>query len=109
MINKEPFQKIINNLKSDGKYRVFNDILRERGEFPKAIWYSEYAIKNIINWCSNDYLGMGQNKIVLDDRFHGCNRFLQKIVQIGAILLFFWSLEILCATHILPAFLECVA
>ena len=66
MINKEPFQKIINNLKSDGKYRVFNDILRERGEFPKAIWYSEYAIKNIINWCSNDYLGMGQNKIVLD-------------------------------------------
>ena len=66
MINKEPFQKIIDNLKSDGKYRVFNDILRERGEFPKAIWYSEYAIKNIINWCSNDYLGMGQNKIVLD-------------------------------------------
>tara|TARA_Y100001954_G_scaffold237553_1_gene301617 strand:- start:2435 stop:3622 length:1188 start_codon:yes stop_codon:yes gene_type:complete len=66
MIKKEPFQKIINNLKSEGKYRVFNDILRERGEFPKAIWYSEYAIKNIINWCSNDYLGMGQNKIVLD-------------------------------------------
>mgnify|MGYP001276364848 FL=1 len=66
MINKEPFEKIIAKLKDEGKYRVFNDILRERGNFPKAIWYSKYAIKNIVNWCSNDYLGMGQNKVVLD-------------------------------------------
>ena len=66
MINKDPFQSVIDNLKEQGKYRVFNDIVRERGEFPKAIWYSKYAIKNIVNWCSNDYLGMGQNKIVID-------------------------------------------
>ena len=66
MIDKKPFEKIIQNLKDEGKYRVFNDILRERGNFPKAIWYSKYAIKNIVNWCSNDYLGMGQNKVVLD-------------------------------------------
>ena len=66
MIDKKPFEKIIQNLKDEGKYRVFNDILRERGNFPKAIWYSQYAIKNIVNWCSNDYLGMGQNKVVLD-------------------------------------------
>ena len=66
MINKEPFEKVIQKLKDEGKYRVFNDILRERGNFPKAIWYSKYAIKNIVNWCSNDYLGMGQNKVVLD-------------------------------------------
>ena len=66
MINKDPFQSLIDNLKEQGKYRVFNDIVRERGEFPKAIWYSKYAIKNIVNWCSNDYLGMGQNKIVID-------------------------------------------
>ena len=66
MIDKSPFDKVIYNLKQEGKYRVFNDILRERGEFPKAIWYSKYAIKNIVNWCSNDYLGMGQNKIVID-------------------------------------------
>jgi 5-aminolevulinate synthase len=66
MINKVPFQSVIDNLKEQGKYRVFNDIVRERGEFPKAIWYSKYAIKNIVNWCSNDYLGMGQNKIVID-------------------------------------------
>ena len=66
MINKKPFEKIIQKLKDEGKYRVFNDILRERGNFPKAIWYSKYAIKNIVNWCSNDYLVMGQNKVVLD-------------------------------------------
>jgi 5-aminolevulinate synthase len=66
MIDKTPFEKVIHTLKDEGKYRVFNDIVRERGEFPKAIWYSKYAIKNIVNWCSNDYLGMGQNKIVID-------------------------------------------
>ena len=66
MINKEPFNKLIDNLKETGKYRVFNDILREQGKFPNAIWYGPYAIKNIINWCSNDYLGMGQHKVVLD-------------------------------------------
>ena len=57
---------MLEDLKKQGKYRVFNDIVRERGDFPKAIWYSKYAIKEIVNWCSNDYLGMGQNKIVID-------------------------------------------
>ena len=66
MINKEPFQKLIADLKDNGKYRVFNDILRENGKFPQAIWYGPYNIKNITNWCSNDYLGMGQHKVVLD-------------------------------------------
>ncbi len=66
MINKEPFKQLILDLKSTGKYRVFNDIIRERGEFPKAIWYGPYNIKTIVNWCSNDYLGMGQHKVVLD-------------------------------------------
>ena len=66
MINKEPFQKLLDELKSNGKYRVFNDILREKGKFPQAIWYGPYNIKNIVNWCSNDYLGMGQHKVVID-------------------------------------------
>ena len=66
MIDTTPFEQLISDLKESGKYRVFNDILRERGEYPNAIWYGKYAIKNIVNWCSNDYLGMGQSKIVLD-------------------------------------------
>ena len=66
MIDKTPFNALLKNMKDNGKYRVFNDILREAGKFPEAIWYGPYNIKNIVNWCSNDYLGMGQHKVVLD-------------------------------------------
>tara|TARA_B100001057_G_scaffold236920_1_gene237252 strand:- start:4538 stop:5749 length:1212 start_codon:yes stop_codon:yes gene_type:complete len=66
MIDKRPFEQTLENFKTTGKYRVFNDIVRERGAFPEAIWYGPYNIKNIINWCSNDYLGMGQHKVVID-------------------------------------------
>jgi 5-aminolevulinate synthase len=66
MINLTPFENTVQRLKDEGKYRVFNDIVRERGEFPNSIWYGPYNIKNIVNWCSNDYLGMGQHKVVID-------------------------------------------
>ena len=66
MINTKPFEKTLQTLKEEGKYRVFNDIVRERGDFPKAIWYGPYNIKNIVNRCSNDYLGMGQHKVLTD-------------------------------------------
>ena len=66
MIDLTPFQSLLDTLKENGKYRVFNDIVRERGDFPRAIWYGKYAIKNIVNWCSNDYLGMGQHRVVID-------------------------------------------
>jgi 5-aminolevulinate synthase len=66
MINKKPFTELLQTLKDSGKYRVFNDVVRERGDFPKALWYGPYNIKTIVNWCSNDYLGMGQHKVVLD-------------------------------------------
>ena len=66
MIDLKIFQDKINQLKQEGKYRVFNDIVRERGKFPNAIWYGKYNIKEIVNWCSNDYLGMGQNPVVID-------------------------------------------
>lgn len=66
MIEIKHFQKTIDDYKSSGRYRVFNDIIREKGKFPKAIWYGPYAIKEIVNWCSNDYLGMSQNKAVID-------------------------------------------
>ena len=66
MINKKLFHDVIDKLKEEGKYRVFNDIVRDKGNFPKATWYSPYSPKTIVNWCSNDYLGMGQNKYVID-------------------------------------------
>ena len=66
MIDVEPFRRVIRELKDNGNYRVFNDILRTRGEYPNAIWYGKYNIKQIVNWCSNDYLGMGQHSVVID-------------------------------------------
>ena len=82
------FQDTIDKLKNQGNYRVFNDILRERGDFPQAIWYGPYSIKNIINWCSNDYLGMGQNKVVIDamhtaSNLHCC--FLVRMSQMNGV------------------------
>jgi 5-aminolevulinate synthase len=56
----------LEKLKTEGNYRVFTDILRQKGDYPKAIWYGKYNIKQITNWCSNDYLGMGQHKVVID-------------------------------------------
>ena len=56
----------LETLKQQGNYRIFTDILRQRGNYPHAIWYGKYNIKQIINWCSNDYLGMGQHKVVTD-------------------------------------------
>jgi len=66
MIDKKPFAELLQDFKDNGKYRVFNDIVRERGEFPRSIWYGPYSIKEIVDWCSNDYLGMGQHKVVID-------------------------------------------
>lgn len=66
MIDKRLFEQTIIRLKLEGKYRVFNDIIRECGDFPHSLWYGPYCIKRIVNWCSNDYLGMGQHKVVLD-------------------------------------------
>ena len=66
MEHLDKFQQVINDYKDDGRYRTFNDIIRKRGDYPNAIWYSKYSIKNIVNWCSNDYLGMGQHSYVID-------------------------------------------
>lgn len=51
-------------LKSEGRYRVFADIVRHRGSFPRATFYGPEGEKDIVVWCSNDYLAMGQNELV---------------------------------------------
>ena len=62
------FKSIIDEIKSEGRYRVFIDILRKSQNFPKATWYEDDKIsqEDITVWCSNDYLGMGQNPLVLE-------------------------------------------
>ena len=55
----------IGRLKSEGRYREFADICRIRGRFPRALYRGQGAEREVIVWCSNDYLGMGQHPAVL--------------------------------------------
>jgi 5-aminolevulinate synthase len=59
------FQEAVAELKREGRYRVFADVLRRRGAFPKAMYHGDGNPREITIWCSNDYLGMGQNPKVL--------------------------------------------
>ncbi|MDF2813019.1 MAG: hemA, partial [Microvirga sp.] len=58
------FATALESLKSERRYRVFADIERLAGRFPDAIWHGPAGPKPITVWCSNDYLGMGQNRDV---------------------------------------------
>ncbi len=59
------FSDALKAVKEEGRYRVFTDIVRQRGNFPKAVWHSDDGIRDITVWCSNDYLGMGQQPKVI--------------------------------------------
>ncbi|MEE8454838.1 MAG: 5-aminolevulinate synthase, partial [Limibaculum sp.] len=61
------FAEALDGLRVEGRYRVFMDILRLRGAFPYALLrQADGNERRITVWCSNDYLGMGQNPAVLD-------------------------------------------
>ena len=55
------FEEAVDQVKAERRYRVFADLERIVGRFPRAIWRSEGDAREITVWCSNDYLGMGQN------------------------------------------------
>jgi 5-aminolevulinate synthase len=69
------FFNALKNVKDEGRYRVFMDIERKKGDFPNAVWHSESGPKDITVWCGNDYLGMGQHPDVI----HAMEKALHKV------------------------------
>ena len=59
------FAKALQALRDEGRYRVFADIRRSRGQFPSARHFSPAGGRPITVWCSNDYLGQGQSPLVI--------------------------------------------
>lgn len=57
----------LDRVHAEGRYRVFADLKRHRGNFPRATWTrSDGTERDVIVWCSNDYLGQGQNPVVVE-------------------------------------------
>jgi 5-aminolevulinate synthase len=59
------FETALDAVRAEGRYRVFADIERIRGRFPRALYHGGARPKEITVWCSNDYLGMGQHDCVV--------------------------------------------
>jgi len=68
---EEKFQSVLQGILDEGRYRVFQNINRIRGQAPKSIWLKNGEEGRVVtNWCSNDYLGMGQHPVVIDAMHH---------------------------------------
>ena len=78
MTNYENFFKdSLSTLKNQGNYRTFADLEKIASNFPMALNYQDDQVKNVTVWCSNDYLAMSKNPIVVDNM-------IEAIKKVGA-------------------------
>jgi 5-aminolevulinate synthase len=68
------FRDQLDALRGEGRYRVFTDIERHQGAFPRATRYRAGGTGEVTVWCSNDYLGMGQFPAVLQAMHEALDR-----------------------------------
>jgi 5-aminolevulinate synthase len=59
------FETALAGLHAERRYRVFTPIERDSARFPRAVWHSPEGPRDIVVWCSNDYLGMGRHPSVI--------------------------------------------
>ena len=64
---KAQLRSAVEQVKTEGRYRVFADLKRYRGDFPRASWTrGDGSQSDVVVWCSNDYVGQGQNPVVIE-------------------------------------------
>src|SRR5438445_13376000 len=66
MILHNYFHSFLGEVHREGRYRVFTDLERQAERPPHATWRSGGASRDVVVWCSNDYLGMGRHPAVID-------------------------------------------